>query len=65
MPTRKTVPFPPAATVAEIESDLRAQIAARAFELYTQRGAEHGHDLDDWLRAEQEVLQNAGAVAVA
>ena len=65
MPTRKPVPFPPTVALADIEADLRHQIAARAFELYTQRGAEHGHDLDDWLRAEQEVLQNTGAAAVA
>jgi Protein of unknown function (DUF2934) len=30
-------------------------IAARAFALYTARGGEHGHDVDDWLRAEQEL----------
>jgi hypothetical protein len=30
-------------------------IAARAYELYLQRGASHGFDSDDWLRAEQEL----------
>jgi len=30
-------------------------IATRAHELYLERGAEQGHDLDDWLRAEQEL----------
>ena len=27
-----------------------------AFELYEQRGREHGHDLEDWLQAEAEVV---------
>lgn len=31
------------------------QIAHKAYELYQQRGAEHGRDLEDWFRAEQLV----------
>lgn len=27
-------------------------IAAKAYELYLERGGEHGHDVEDWLRAE-------------
>jgi hypothetical protein len=34
---------------------LEEQIAQRAHELWHQRGREHGSDLDDWLRAEQEI----------
>jgi hypothetical protein len=30
-------------------------IARRAYEIFLARGAEHGHDLDDWLQAEREV----------
>jgi len=30
-------------------------IATRAFELFSARGGVHGHDLDDWLRAEREL----------
>ena len=30
-------------------------IARRAYELYCERGCQHGHDLDDWLRAEREL----------
>ncbi len=33
------------------------QIRRRAYELYEARGRVHGHDLDDWLRAEQEILK--------
>lgn len=32
-------------------------IASTAYELFLARGAEHGHDLDDWLQAERELLE--------
>lgn len=32
-----------------------AAVARRAYELYLERGAETGHDLDDWLKAEAEL----------
>jgi hypothetical protein len=32
------------------------QIRLRAYELYEKRGKENGHELDDWLQAEAEVL---------
>ena len=32
------------------------QVRRRAYELYEQRGGEHGHDLDDWLQARSELL---------
>jgi HSP20 family protein len=31
-------------------------IARRAFELFEHRGHEHGHDLEDWLSAEEELF---------
>ena len=34
----------------------RDDIARRAFELYCDRGRQHGRDLDDWLLAEHELL---------
>ena len=30
-------------------------IARRAYELYCERGCEPGREMDDWLRAEQEL----------
>jgi hypothetical protein len=30
-------------------------VARRAFELFLERGAVHGHDLDDWLLAERQL----------
>lgn len=35
----------------------RDRIAERAYELYQQRGGEHGRDLDDWLEAECELAR--------
>jgi len=35
-------------------------VAVRAYELFEERGRQPGRDLDDWLRAEQE-LQSARA----
>jgi DUF2934 family protein len=34
-------------------------IARRAYELYEQRGGEHGHDWEDWFYAERELRQPA------
>jgi len=33
------------------------EIAARAYEIYLSRGARDGHDRDDWLQAEYELMQ--------
>jgi DNA relaxase NicK len=39
-------------------------IARRAFEIYCERGYQHGHDVDDWVRAERE-LKGSMDIAVA
>ena len=31
------------------------RIAQRAFQLYEARGRQDGHDVEDWLKAEQEI----------
>ena len=36
---------------------LREKIEARAHEIYLARGAEPGHELEDWLQAEQEIRE--------
>ena len=33
-----------------------ADVARRAYDLYLARGREHGHDVEDWLQAERELL---------
>lgn len=37
-------------------TDVHARIAALAYELYEQQGRRNGHDVEDWLMAEQRVL---------
>ena len=34
-------------------------IAQRAYALYLARGAEDGHDVEDWLRAERELQETS------
>lgn len=34
-------------------------VARRAYELFEARGAQHGHDVDDWLRAEHDLRADA------
>lgn len=36
--------------------ELHDAIARRAYELFEQRGCQHGRDQDDWLQAESELL---------
>ena len=49
--------------VAMIElKKLSTQEPHRAYELYVQRGSEPGKDVEDWVRAEQEL---SGDVVVA
>lgn len=38
-----------------------SEIARRAYELYQERGGEHGLADDDWFRAEQEVRRRREA----
>jgi len=48
---------------SEVPNDLLEQIARRAYELYVWRGREDGHDLDDWLQAETEIMGEATKAA--
>lgn len=51
----------------EHEHDLPAfsheQIERRAYEIFLARGGEPGHDLEDWLRAERELIEEAQKAA--
>jgi hypothetical protein len=44
-------------TTAPAASPTHEAIATRAYELFLQRGADHGQDFDDWLAAERELQQ--------
>jgi Protein of unknown function (DUF2934) len=57
-------PEPSAALLSLCNPDLsremqqvRLAIARRAYELFEARGREHGHDWEDWFRAESELLR--------
>ena len=45
--------------------EVRALITERAHQLYVQRGAEPGKEMDDWLRAENDILQLAPFIECA
>ena len=48
------------ATVQQHENPdpkIEDEIRRRAHQLYEQRGREDGHDVEDWLRAEEEIKQ--------
>ncbi len=33
------------------------QIERRAYELYVERGSENGHDVEDWVTAEEQLTE--------
>jgi hypothetical protein len=37
-------------------ADLEVKIRERAYQLYVERGSTPGHENEDWLRAEREIL---------
>ena len=49
-PSKMTIMMPVAASSAD-------RTRERAYELYVSRGRESGQDVQDWLRAEQEILK--------
>jgi len=62
--TRRAVQLGPQAKSMSINRTLdsirhvNGSVARRAFELFQSREQKHGGDLDDWLRAESEVLHS-------
>ena len=55
VPVRPTPANP--ATLQWQMQQLQLAIARRAYELFELRGGEHGHDWEDWFRAESEILR--------
>ena len=43
-------------TLVEQTRLISAAVARRAYDLFEARGSEHGHDGEDWFRAESELL---------
>ena len=55
------IEIPDEQSIAPSETAERPQatvedIAERAYALYLARGAQHGHDVEDWLQAERDLL---------
>jgi len=55
-PVRPPV-FVEAEKLFERMAELTTQIGQRAFDFFRQRGGEFGRELDDWFKAENEVLR--------
>ena len=56
----------PATVTSEPQQlELEHQIRQRAYELYEECGREDGHELDDWLRAEAEIMQKKARTIAA
>lgn len=43
--------------IRSAERPYREEVARRAYELFKKRGAVHGHDLEDWLEAELQLVR--------
>lgn len=48
----------------ELKELQKEDIAHRAYELYVQRGREPGRDVEDWVRAEEELRSEVVAEPV-
>jgi hypothetical protein len=63
-PWPKMRPARPSQGLAPSPKISKNRSATAPIELYEERGKADGHDLDDWLRAEEEITQQkAGTVA--
>ena len=51
-----TSPKKPLAIAIREPEESESKIRLRAYELYEERGRADGHDLDDWLWAEAEMI---------
>ena len=46
-------------TLPQSQGNVEDLIRFRAYQLFQQRGGNHGFDMEDWLRAEVEVTRKA------
>jgi hypothetical protein len=57
MPEAGSIPLARKSAPANNSSaDLEVKIRERAYQLYLERGSTPGHENEDWLRAEREIL---------
>ena len=53
MPSKKPKTKQQLSSEVVVDKDAQARLA---YELYLRRGGEHGHDVEDWLKAERLLL---------
>ena len=58
-------PKKPPTTVTSEPQKIEHEIRLRAHELYEARGREDGHEVEDWLRAEEEIREKKVTAAAA
>jgi hypothetical protein len=56
------------ATQKSVKTDVAASVCAhdighRAYGLFQARGGQHGHDVEDWLHAEADLLSSSQTAA--
>lgn len=54
-PAKSAKPIPVAASATRVHAS-QDRIRERAFEMFEMRGSSHGHDMQDWLHAERQIL---------
>ena len=53
------------ATAMNDPETLEQRIRRRAYEFYEQRGREDGYDVEDWIRAEEEIRKKTARTVAA
>jgi len=64
MSTRSRVPSPGSMPM-ELRALLEEKIRIRAYQIFEERGGQGGDALQDWLKAEADVLNHATAPPIA
>ena len=49
--------------IASMDEKKKTQIEKRAYELFVARGGQDGYHMEDWLKAESEIIGAEGAPA--
>ncbi|MEW6212227.1 MAG: DUF2934 domain-containing protein [Acidobacteriota bacterium] len=52
---------PPTDAIETKTAPSEEEIARRAYEIFLQRGGDHGNDIEDWLQAERELSEESGS----
>jgi hypothetical protein len=49
---------------SNVETPANERVQQRAYELFLQRGQQPGHELEDWLQAEREVMHTGNGASL-